>query len=252
FRLDLAKDFAACVRTGEGNGVSRQQERVVHVLWPRIDKPSKQLPAQIVTTCTERKRFAIPPELRASSLPLGSIQDLASEWNARVGATHDCHPALKTYCGRSFQEAVAAAKALGVDLRVISAGLGLVEASRSIPAYGLTLVRGADDEIMSRCTGPFVPASWWSFVNHANPHPIADLVRSHTKGIIVVGLSRAYAPLVQDDLLNLADRERARVRIVGLSIAHELPEPLRPLVLPYDSRLDGPDSPSRGTRSDFA
>jgi hypothetical protein len=37
-----------------------------------------------------------------------------------------------------------------------------------------------------------------------------------------------------------------------LSPASAIPETLRPFLLPYDARFDGPDAPLPGTRSDFA
>src|SRR3546814_11604409 len=44
---------------------------------------------------------------------------------------------------------------------LVSAGLGLVEASTPIPAYGCTVLVGADDGIQSRVDGTFSIASWW-------------------------------------------------------------------------------------------
>ena len=192
------------------------------------------------------------PRLHASNLPRGSMAELASEWRARITDAVDRQPAYKVYGGRSFQEAREAANVAASELAVISAGLGLVMGSHLVPSYGLTLVRGAEDDISARCAEKFNPGEWWSLINHHNPQPITRLIRADQSGIVVIGLSSVYAHLVEDDLLALTDAERRRLRIVGLSISRELPASLKDFVLPYDSRLDGPQSTSKGTRTDFA
>src|SRR3546814_4941684 len=103
----------------------------------------------------------IPPSLHMSSVPRAPLQDLACDWLGRVANAPSCHPASDVYCGRSFQEARAAAAAIDAKLIIVSAGLGLVEASTPIPAYGCTVLVGADDGIQSRVDGTFSIASWW-------------------------------------------------------------------------------------------
>ena len=44
----------------------------------------------------------------------------------------------------------------------------------------------------------------------------------------------------------------ARLRLFTRTPRSRIPEGLRNYVMPYDDRLDGPDSDIRGTRSDFA
>ena len=115
---------------------------------------------QIVTTCTDRKRRLAETSLRARSLPRSAILDLAANLRKQVQSQSDRMPAADVYAGRSFREAGFAAIEAGCDLRIISAGLGLVSASEKIPAYDLTLVRGSVDSVASRVSGHFGAPTW--------------------------------------------------------------------------------------------
>jgi hypothetical protein len=188
-----------------------------------------------------------------SSLPLAPLQDLASDWVARVANALACHPASDVYCGRSFQEARAAAATIDAKLIIVSAGLGLVEASTPIPAYGCTVLVGADDGIQSRVDGNFSIASWWRALSSSShlSRSLEDMMRGQP-GPLLVALSEAYIEMLAPELIALPPNDLARVRIFTASPAARLPDALRPFRMPYDDRLDGPDSPCRGTLNDFA
>jgi hypothetical protein len=206
----------------------------------------------VITTCTDRKRAGTAVGPQARMLSPGSHASLQSQWRAALAKCQGTRSAREVYCGRSFREAEAAASAAKGKLAVISAGMGLIDADAVIPHYDLTLTRGAEDDVSARCTEEFDAGRWWTIVNHGNPHPIAQLMRSKPDGLFVVCLSKAYAGLVEQDLCSLGVAERQRLRLVGPSLQKHLPEPLRPVVLPYDSRLDAPGSLYSGTLSDFA
>ncbi len=207
---------------------------------------------QIVTTCTDRKKFPVESNLRAQSLPRASISDLAAIWHERLQNQTDRWPAAEMYAGRSFREAESAAMQAGCELRIISAGLGFVSASDAIPAYGLTLVHNAADSVRARVIGPFDAPTWWRLMQQQAANPLTALMRRHRMATLAIGLTRTYANLVIGDLMHLGPAERGRLRIVGLSIFEALPQLLRHCVLPYDDRLDGPQSSIRGTRGDFS
>lgn len=207
----------------------------------------------VITSCTNRKRLPIPPSLHMSSLPRAPLQDIASDWVGRVANAPSCHPASDVYCGRSFQEARAAAAAIDAKLIIVSAGLGLVEASTPIPAYGCTVLVGADDGIQSRVDGTFSIASWWRALSSSShlSRSLEDLMHGQS-GPLLVALSEAYIEMLAPELIALPSDDLARVRIFTASPAARMPDALRPFRMPYDDRLDGPDSPCRGTLNDFA
>ena len=80
---------------------------------------------------------------------------------------------------------------------------------------------------------------------------ISIALRKNTAATIVLAISLSYYRLVEVDLLDVSDRDLERIRIVGVAPTR-VASKLKSVVMPYDDRLNGPDSPIPGTRSDFA
>lgn len=209
----------------------------------------------ILIPCTDRKRRQPSEQLRARSLEPGSAREVADEWIKRVASADQKHPHEEVYCGRAYREAATAAKELSAELAVISAGLGVVRADRRIPSYSLTVAPGSEDTVLNKitCDGAR-PDAWWSALKgkHDEGSGVQDILRSEASKLVFIGLSASYAHLVHDDLKDLSDAEARRVRVFGAGIADHLPAHLAASVMPYDARLNGPDSPIPGTMSDFA
>src|SRR3954453_24112552 len=106
-----------------------------------------------ITTCTDRKRFPVPQELDASSLPRATQAILAGTWRKRTKTACAVGTAMEVYCGRSFQEAVLAARSASADFRIIPVGLGLVRGDQAIPSYSLPLVPQSPEFIGARVIG---------------------------------------------------------------------------------------------------
>ena len=105
----------------------------------------------VVTACTNRKREAPSGELAARSLPQGDMHSVCAEWVARLASASGPRFSLSDlYCGRAFREAEAASHAVGGELLVVSAGLGLVSATAAAPSYSLTLARESVDCVLKR------------------------------------------------------------------------------------------------------
>jgi hypothetical protein len=129
----------------------------------------------------------------------------------------------------------------------------LVPASSNVPSYSLTIAPNSADNVLRRISPGAAPAQWWDALKRSSPFatPLADAASSH-RGPILIALSAAYLEMVGNELASLPSRTRSRLRVFTLSPASAIPEVLRPVVLPYDARFDGPDAPLPGTRSDFA
>lgn len=207
----------------------------------------------VITTCTNRKRKPISDALHASALPEAHLATLAGEWGRRLASAGERFSAGDLYGGRSFQAAVKAARELDAELMIVSAGLGLVSADQKVPSYACTILAGASDSVAARATAPFVASEWWSAVTAASPFGRSlAAVASEAEGLICAALSDAYIDMIAGDLLALPEQARARLRIFTRAPLENIAPALQPLVMPYDDRLDGADSPIRGTRSDFA
>jgi hypothetical protein len=207
----------------------------------------------VITTCTNRKRKTIPDSLHVSALPQAEIADLASHWVRRLSAASERFPASDIYGGRAFQEAMLATDLLDARLMVVSAGLGLIFASERVPPYACTVLVDAPDSIRARVTGEFSIGAWWQALSAASPycHSLHETA-AETGGLICAALSDTYIEMMAGELVALPVAELSRLRLFTRAPLDSIASDLRPYVMPYDDRLDGADSPIRGTRSDFA
>ena len=210
----------------------------------------------IILPCTGRKRHRPDSRLMAHTLERGNLETVASEWCNRVRETVGTISAEALYQSRGFQEGLGAARASKARMMVLSAGLGLVPSGEKIPAYGLTVSKGAEDCVLDRVTpaNSAKPEDWWSALSDRLDRStlLTKVVADAPKSLTLICLSETYARMIRGDLDALSDHQISTLRIFGLNIAHHLPERMRPQVVPIDSRLDGPDSHLPGTRADFA
>lgn len=208
----------------------------------------------VITTCTNRKSQTAESALQARNMDVGDLDAVAKEWVCRLSGVKEKHEPSNVYCGRSYLEAVKAASVASGPLYVISAGLGLVAPKQKIPAYDLTTAKSSSDHIQSRINSNTKSCDWWRALNRVSGkgNPIAKLVKSNSDALVIIGLSSTYLEMIESDLGSLDQNDRMRLRIVGIRPGQSLPEWISPLVMPYDDRLDGPDTPIPGTRGDFA
>jgi hypothetical protein len=157
-------------------------------------------------------------------------------------------PASDLYKGRAFQVASIAADTLAADLSVLSAGLGFVRSHTSIPGYDLTIRPTGPGSVVRKVTDKMDPSRWWAAVKQG-PFSSNFVRDARGRDRILVCLSRAYAAMVERDLITISRTEGSGLRIFGLSIEQHLNDVLRPYVMPYDERLDELGRP--GTRVDF-
>lgn len=204
--------------------------------------------AVVITTCTFRKRIRPRFDATAVSLPVASQDVVVSAWLETLNARSADARVRDLYAGRGFGLAVQAADAASAKLCVLSAGLGLVEASQNVPSYGLTISRGRAESLPERVSGEFDPAAWFSAIL-AGPYSRRWNDVIGRSGRILVALSRPYAEMVGASLSELGADTLSRVRIFGAALAGALPVALGPTIAPYDRRLD---AILPGTRADFS
>lgn len=208
----------------------------------------------IIVPCTDRKRQNPAPNLTARSLPKSNAATLAKVWVEQVSSQVDRFAARDLYCGRAFKEALDAAGGLNADLKVISAGLGIIDQHEEIPSYSVTVAPGYPDSILKRITvGEASPSAWWGALQRELPRArhFHDELNASGATLILTALTEKYAEMIHADLEKLNDEAIGRLRVFGAGIAKHLPKRLAPTVMPYDERLDGPQSPCPGTMSDF-
>lgn len=203
----------------------------------------------IITVCSRRKKAPINPILHPANLSAGSLSDVAHQWRTLVASTPKPYRAALLYGGRAFTDAAWSARTSGVPHLVISAGLGLVGPECEIPAYALTTTGSTDENVLARCPAGTRPADWW---RAAFPDNALKMLIAKTEGRVCLALPKTYLEMIHDDLSDLDPQTTSKVRI--FTGAGETLRDSRFLdnIMPYDARLDGPDSPLPGTKSDFA
>ena len=208
----------------------------------------------VITNCTNRKRRPVTSGLSAASLAVGDLASVAEEWGRRLQCPAPRFPVLDLYGGRSFQEAKASATSIRANLFIVSAGLGLIDAAGEIPSYACTVATGAVDGIGPKVLGDFSSADWWALLNQVSPFTIklADVFSGNGSELFLAALSDSYIRMLSPDLLALADNDLLKLRLFTRAPLEGIPDRLHQCVMPYDDRLDGPQSLVRGTRSDFA
>lgn len=197
----------------------------------------------IVTNCTNRKR-ANSGEVLETLLRLEgeSVEEYANRW-IECAQTHPVQVVPEQlYCGRGYGEALRAAQKLEADIYTVSAGFGLLGHDHTIPPYNFTL------SDLSKLTIPL--SDWWKAINQArgNRDTLIDTLMDESVEVAFLSISTSYLWMIEKELLSLPNQAFNKLRLV---IGYEPPTSLKKIVIQYDARLDGPDSPIRGTRADF-
>jgi hypothetical protein len=142
--------------------------------------------ATVIAPCSSRKTLESPPQARAVSLAISSQGAVETAWLARVKTFERVVAAQDLYSGRGAALARRAAHKASASLYIISAGLGLVPGSESVPAYGMTVARRGDDSIPMRVTGRFNPSAWWSAVCSGPVSTTLERVLTQSQGHVTV------------------------------------------------------------------
>jgi hypothetical protein len=204
----------------------------------------------LISACSKTKRAA-PSSASASELGRGSPADVARAWLASLSRAEDHMPAGELYAGRGHRHALAAATRLGAQHLIMSAGLGFVRPSDPIPAYHLTIKANEEDSIVPHLDPPATVTDWWSALKDQSPFSRRLEGEWDGLGLILVALPVEYLELLSAPLKRLPPSARDKLRVISGAAIDVLPAELRPYRLPYDARLNGPDSEDRGTGSDF-
>lgn len=190
----------------------------------------------VVLSCTNRKRPDPLPHLRLRDLPHG-VGDRTNVWIKRVeSATSDIR-AEDLYAGEYWTSGTSlrgrASEHFDVEAWVISAGIGLVNLSANVCAYGATLGAGHPDSIVDSVLGSQTASEqrrrWWAALARrrgpgidGDPRTLADLASRDPGASIVVCAGPNYLDAVADDLVaaqaNLDSRGRLLVFGSGRAI----------------------------------
>jgi hypothetical protein len=157
----------------------------------------------LITSCTNSKKNGAFRAL-LGSVPLKSIGEMAKSWQQeleRVPA-QDCIPAVERYKGAHWSIAKSCTQEFGVELWIMSAGLGLVNQNDHIPDYQATFSTGTDHSVPTwnekRAESN---SNWWQLLTAYKEHSFKVLFRDHSKDIFIVCGSKDYIRAVSADLV---------------------------------------------------
>lgn len=206
----------------------------------------------VVTTCSNRKRRTNLPSLTAEGLPMGPVDEVASNWITLLRGAETVQ-LTDLYCGRGFQVAMETAKT-PESLYIISAGIGLNLASSSAPSYSLTVTRGKADCVLDKLVPRVKAAQWWRSLTKSlgQPNPFYKMTKSNPERLICIACSSIYLSMIQSDLIELPLDCRNRIRLFGPQDTQYFDPIVCSLIMPYNQSFDGPDSPIPGTKCDLA
>lgn len=209
----------------------------------------------IVTSCTNRKKNTGEVLTFDGVKHANCLATLVHDWVADITSATQREAAINLYRGRSFSEAKLAAKEIGAELYVISAGHGLIHSDDRLPSYNLTVSASPGNELhRSLLQLQKTPSDWWQLLTQqfAEHRSLAALMDRTGTSPVLLALPSPYLGLISQDLATLQNEAISRLRIFTSELgASELPERLRTTVMPYDERLEGLPS-FGGTRVDFA
>ena len=203
--------------------------------------------ATVITICSNRKRRLPAAGMSASLLEAGTAEAVAADWARRLAKAPRSLMARELYIGRGFREAEAASEAQGGPFLVVSAGLGLVSADATVPAYGLTLLASHEDGILGKIEAD--ASAWWRALSATSPFHGANIP---DRGLILAALSAPYLDMVAEDWAAWPSDRFARLRIFSKTRPRGAATKLAPAWMPYDDRLDAIGPAHAGTQSDFA
>jgi len=197
-----------------------------------------------ITHCSALK--AVPSRINLD----GAIRDqadVASDWIHCVNRAPSDLEARKMYVGRGFKSLAARVEGLH-ELFIVSAGLGLVDGDSRIPSYDCTIASGSNASLDRFCDfRPNLP-DWWQSLESSQYTCGSIQNVSRRYDLLLVSLTANYLKMVEQDI-----RAASCKVVLFTSPTNWLDRDADQIIqAPYNSSFDGPESPSPGTKSDFA
>jgi hypothetical protein len=205
------------------------------------------VPVTLLVACTKRKQAPLLPTGHFGSLPpQPTAPALAAHWLRTTAAARERRPVRALYAGSGWRCALRAAargRALGpCELRVVSAGFGLLRLTDTLPAYSASFSAGPDrvaDHLPAQTAIRHRHQEWWAAVNTVRgrgPAPLAALPTEQ----LVVAVGREYLAALEPDLLRrVRERGPAGLHLLCVGAARSaLPDQLRPCLLPLDLTVE--------------
>lgn len=190
----------------------------------------------VIASCTQSKRGRIHEDCRLRNYGAhgGAAPSVYRAWSAGVARSEaPTRPVVGLYKGAYWSAVLSLVGELGAELRVISAGFGLVGGRTELPAYSATFASGHADSVpgAGSMTGR---RDWWSLLG--GPQQLVESMR-RADGETIVVLPGRYLGVVASDLLNCTPE---KCWVLGMSCPKALQDHLGPCWIQLDARMVRP------------
>lgn len=169
----------------------------------------------LITTCSNSKgKTNSTLRLHCIKHKYDNLHELALSWSKRITEcmqNNEPIDAINLYKGSHWANALKAKNNKYVDLWVVSAGLGLLNANDNVINYQATFTPDSDDSIPAYgMTNKESSRLWWSYLcniknNYSRCKSIASLMESKNDEFFIIAGSNIYVNAILDDLIKGAN-----------------------------------------------
>lgn len=203
----------------------------------------------IIVSCTDRKRLAVPAGLRARAVGTMTLERRFERWWERLSRdVAERIPANELYMGDHWHvcrtlPSVAAERGLRARLWIASAGYGLIPADAPLKPYSATFSIGQRDAVATAAEGQAGLRTWWSLLasrrgpSRGEVRTIEELVASAPRSHFLVVCSPTYVHAISDDLTRATRKMADPDRFVVVTSRSSLPTELHRHAIPSEGRL---------------
>lgn len=186
----------------------------------------------LITTCS-KKKLATPFAQLKPAQKFETQDALQEYWEKLLGECPDKRKvrANELYRGRGYQRISRLAEV--EDIRILSAGLGLVSATDMLVPYNLTTSSGSPNHVKNHIVGPFNSQLWWENLSGQR----LQMAIEAADGLVLIALSRAYMEMIAPELAILNEEAKAKVRLFGTDLEEAIDFSWFDNIMPYDNRL---------------
>ena len=129
---------------------------------------------------------------------------LHTSWKKELSKSKKKLPACEMYTGRGFK--FVNERRSKLDLFVVSAGLGLINASKEIPSYQLTISNGNSSSIQNFIDEEFDATSWWSYLKELNSDTQTFFNLAKNCDFVLMSLSESYLKMIINDIVHFSNK----------------------------------------------
>lgn len=201
----------------------------------------------VVVTCTQRKKVAIPPENRVRRYK-PTRDGGVDQWLKHLQRKAEAVEAKDLYCGEHWdtvRKLLEPSWAARCNVWVASAGYGLIPAAARVKPYGATFATGDADTVVDRRAPAESAAAWWrSLAKWRGPAPgrprtLTALAKAEPKAPLIVAAAPPYLRAMMQDLVGAAEALDDADKLVIVTSRTAIPGILKNNVVVSDVRMRG-------------